>query len=228
VTGLKDLERISGQKGDKMTLKERILSFQMEVQKKDGSTGQTQIFKAIDQNKHGAGYIFTFHPDAKEIAQEYFAGLNLFLQTGLTEEELTKYFIPEEIRRGKNLRWKIEGKRVISADDLEVERLLALDEDMIIMEGYQLSASDERDLPRQDKMDDETIYTTNETANKRRQIDADRGDHRAHMLWKSILATNSAVIPLCYSTMSQSDEATTWQAHQITSQLPDKTLLTSW
>jgi hypothetical protein len=75
------------------------------LHKKDGSTGQTQIFKAIDQNKRGApGYIFTFHPDAKEIAQEYIAGLYLFLQTGLTEEELTKYFIPDEIRGGKNLR----------------------------------------------------------------------------------------------------------------------------
>jgi hypothetical protein len=93
VTGLKDLERISGKKGDKMTLKERILvSFQMEVQKKDGSASQTQIFKAIDQNKCGAGYIFTFHPDTKEIAQEYIAGLYLFPQTGLTEEELTKYY----------------------------------------------------------------------------------------------------------------------------------------
>jgi hypothetical protein len=37
---------------------------------------------------------------------------------------------------------------VISADDLEVERLSAVDEDMIIMEGYQLLASDERDPPR--------------------------------------------------------------------------------
>jgi hypothetical protein len=41
VTGLKDLERISGKKGGKMTLKERISSFQVEVHKKDGSTGQT-------------------------------------------------------------------------------------------------------------------------------------------------------------------------------------------
>jgi hypothetical protein len=94
----------------------------MEVRKKDGSTGPTQIFKAIDQNKQGAGYIFTFHPDAKEIAQEYIAGLYLFIQTGLTEEDLSKYFVPEENRRGKNLWWKIEGKRVISSDDLEVER----------------------------------------------------------------------------------------------------------
>jgi hypothetical protein len=94
---MEDLERISGKQGDKMTLKEQILSFQMEARKKDGSTGHTQIFKAIDQNKHGAGYIFTFHPDAKEIAQEYIAGLYLFLQTGLTEEDLSKYFIPEEI-----------------------------------------------------------------------------------------------------------------------------------
>jgi hypothetical protein len=53
-----------------MTLKERILSFKMEVQKKDGSTGKMQVFKAIDQNKRGEGYIFTFHPDAKDTAQE--------------------------------------------------------------------------------------------------------------------------------------------------------------
>jgi hypothetical protein len=168
VTGITDLERISGKQGDKMTLKERILSFQMEVRNKDRSTGHTQIFKAIDQNKRGAGYIFTFHPDAKEIAQEYIAGLYLFLQTGLTEEDLSKYFVPEEIRRGKNPRWKIEGKRVISADDLEVERISALDEDMRIMEeDYPLSGSNERDPPRllRDKMDGETISTMNETAN---------------------------------------------------------------
>jgi hypothetical protein len=43
-----------------------------------------------------------------------------------------------------------EGKLVISADDLEVERLSALDEQdmMIITEGYQFSSSDERDPPR--------------------------------------------------------------------------------
>jgi hypothetical protein len=41
VTGITDLERISGKQGDKMTLKERILSLQMEVRKKDGSTGHT-------------------------------------------------------------------------------------------------------------------------------------------------------------------------------------------
>jgi hypothetical protein len=105
--------------------------------------------------------------------------LYLFLQTGLTEEDLSKYFVPEEIQRGKNLRWKIEGKRVISADDLEVERISALDEDMRIMEeDYPLSGSNERDPPRllRDKIDDETISTMNETANKRRRIDADRGD----------------------------------------------------
>jgi hypothetical protein len=79
VTGITVLERISEKQGDKMTPKERILSFQMVVRKKDGSTGHTQIFKAINQNKRGAGYIFTFHPDAKEIAQEHIAGLYLLL-----------------------------------------------------------------------------------------------------------------------------------------------------
>jgi hypothetical protein len=79
VTGIAGLERASGKTGDKMTLKERILSFQMEVQKKDGSKGHTQVFKAIDRNQGGKGYIFTFHPDAKEIAQEHIAGLYLFL-----------------------------------------------------------------------------------------------------------------------------------------------------
>jgi hypothetical protein len=59
--------------------------------------------------------------------------LYLFLQTGLTGEDLSKYFVPEEIRRGKSLRWRIEGKRVISADNLEVERISALDEDMRIL-----------------------------------------------------------------------------------------------
>jgi hypothetical protein len=39
----------SGKTGDKMTLNERILLFKMDIQKKDGSTGQTQVFKAIDQ-----------------------------------------------------------------------------------------------------------------------------------------------------------------------------------
>jgi hypothetical protein len=36
-----------------------------------------QVFKAIDQNKQGEGYSFTFHPDAKETAQEHIAGLYL-------------------------------------------------------------------------------------------------------------------------------------------------------
>jgi hypothetical protein len=84
-----------------MTLKERILLFKMEVQKKDGSAIETQVFKAIDQNKRGKGYIFTFHPDAKETAQEHIAGMYLFLQKDLTKEELAKYFAPEEIRRGQ-------------------------------------------------------------------------------------------------------------------------------
>jgi hypothetical protein len=68
---------------------------------------------------------------------------------------------------------------VISADDLEVERISALDEDMRIMEEDQpLPGSNERDPLRLllDKMDDETISTMNETANKRIRIDADRGD----------------------------------------------------
>jgi hypothetical protein len=44
--------------------------------------------------------IFTFPPDAKETAQEHIAGLYLFLQKDLTEEDLSKYFVPEEIQRG--------------------------------------------------------------------------------------------------------------------------------
>jgi hypothetical protein len=66
VTGFQCLETKSGKTGDKMTLNEIILSFKVEVQKKDGSTGKMQVFKAIDQNKQGEGYIFTFYPDIKE------------------------------------------------------------------------------------------------------------------------------------------------------------------
>jgi hypothetical protein len=119
-----------------MTLKERILLFKMEVQKKDGSAIETQVFKAIDQNKRGKGYIFTFHPDAKETAQEHIAGMYLFLQKDLTKEELAKYFAPEEIRRGQKLVWKAEGQRVASEDDQEIESIEALDEHMKIMDTW--------------------------------------------------------------------------------------------
>jgi hypothetical protein len=192
----------------------------MEVWKKDGSTGHTQIFKAIDQNKRGAGYFFTFHPDAKEIAQEYIAGLYLFLQTGLTEEELSKYFVPEEIQRGKNLWWRIEGKRVISADDLEVERISALDEDMRIMEeGYHLLVPSERDPPRLlwDKMDDETISTMNETANKCRRIDADRGDYNGPPSKIAIDGGNSSE----GSSVSSMSSTTRRTISQLTAQVKD-------
>jgi hypothetical protein len=47
VTGLQCLEMKLGKTGDKMTQKERILWFQMEVQKKDGSTVKTQVFKGL-------------------------------------------------------------------------------------------------------------------------------------------------------------------------------------
>jgi hypothetical protein len=224
VTGITDLERISGKQGDKMTLKERILSFQMEVRKKDGSTGHTQIFKAIDQNKRGAGYIFTFHPDAKEIAQEHIAGLYLFLQTGLTEEDLSKYFIPEEIRRGKSLRWRIEGKRVISADDLEIERISALDEDMrILEEDTPLSRSNEGDPPRllRDKMDDETISTMNETANKRRRIDTDRGNRRGPPSKLALDEGNSSEGSSVSSMSSRTRRTTDTKISQLTAQLQD-------
>jgi hypothetical protein len=129
--------------------------------------------------------------------------LYLFLQTGLTEEDLSKYFIPEEIRRGKSLRWRIEGKRVISADDLEVERISALDEDMrILAEDTPLLRSNEGDPPRllRDKMDDETISTMNETANKRRRIDTDRGNRRGpHQNLHSMkgIAQKDHLFPVC-------------------------------
>jgi hypothetical protein len=207
-----------------MRLKEIILSFQMEVRKKDGSTGHTQIFKAIDQNKRGAGYIFSFHPNAKEIAQEYITGLYLFLQTGLTQEELSKYFVPEEIRRGKNLRWKIEGKTVISAEDLEVERISALDEDMRIMEeDYPLSGSNERDPPRllRDKMDDETISTMNETANKCRRIDVDRGDRNGPPSKLPIDGGNSSEGSSVSSMSSRTRRTTDTKISQLMAQVKD-------
>jgi hypothetical protein len=90
VTGFQCLETKSGKTGDKMTLNEIILSFKVEVQKKDGSTGKMQVFKAIDQNKQGEGYIFTFYPDIKETTQEHIAGLYLFLKEDLKQEDLAK------------------------------------------------------------------------------------------------------------------------------------------
>jgi hypothetical protein len=49
-----------------------------------------QVFKAIDQNKQGEGYIFMFYPDIKETTQEHIAGLYLFLQEDLKQEDLAK------------------------------------------------------------------------------------------------------------------------------------------
>jgi hypothetical protein len=68
----------------------------------------------------------------------------------------------------------VKGKSVVSADDLEIECIVDLDEDMRIIDRTQTHETAEGDPPRLmgDKMDYNTISTMNEVTNKRRQIDA--------------------------------------------------------
>jgi hypothetical protein len=130
-----------------------------------------QTFKAIDQNKQGVGYIFTFHPDTLETAQDRTSW------TASIPTERPKRRGSGQIsscsKRQTKLLWKVKGKSVVSVDDLEIECITDLDEDKRIMDRNQQCETAESDPPRlmRDKMDDETISTMNGLINKHRHLD---------------------------------------------------------
>jgi hypothetical protein len=88
-------------------------------------------------------------------------------------------------------------------------------------EGYQLSVSNERDPPRllRDKMDDETISTMNETANKCRQIDADRRDHNGPPSKLAIDGGNSSEGSSVSSMSSRTRRTTDTKISHLTAQV---------
>jgi hypothetical protein len=155
-----------------MTLKERILSFKMEVQKKDGSAIETQVFKAIDRNKQGQGYLHVSRRRQRNCTKAYCTTVPLPTER-FDESAIGQVLCTRGTRRGQKLVWKVKGKRVVSEDDLEIERIAAMHVDMKIMDTNQPQATVEGDPPRlmQDKIDDKKISTMNETTNKHRRID---------------------------------------------------------
>jgi hypothetical protein len=90
-------------------------------------------------------------------------------------------------------------------------------------EGYPPSVSNEKDPPRllRDKMDDETKSTMNETANKRRQIDADRGDRNGPPSKLAINGGNSSKGSSVSSMSSKTRRTTDTKISQLTAQMKD-------
>jgi hypothetical protein len=175
---LNGIHNIDIKKGkDEKSLRARILGLKMTITKKDGSETETQIFKAISENKRqGDGYLLTYHPDAEPLAQEKTKGLYLILKEELNEEELAVYFSPEEILKGQKLKWK-DGKvgtTVTSEEDEEMQALDALDEDMKFTATIPATNSGSENKPirlTRDRMDDDTISTLDEgSASKRRKL----------------------------------------------------------
>jgi hypothetical protein len=175
VNGIQNIDVKKGK--DKKSLRARILSLKMPITKKDGTETETQIFKAINENKRqGGGYLFTYHPDAESLAQEKTKGLYLILQEELNEEDLAMYFTYEEIVKGKKLKWKDGevGTTVTSEEDEEMQAIEEMDEDMRITAATPTVSTSSTDQPvriTRDRMDDDTISTMDTgSATKRKQL----------------------------------------------------------
>jgi len=80
------------------------------------------------------GYIFRFHPDCGQNAQEMAAGLLVFLKGiwgGLIDvEKFNKFFSASALERAKEAWWDLVDHCVITKADRELELLMMVDKDM--------------------------------------------------------------------------------------------------
>jgi len=114
------------------TLRSSLCSILMNIPDPDDMT--VKLFHSVNCMFKQDGYIFCFHPDQAQTAQEIVAGLLVFLKgiwSGLMDvEKFNKFFSATALDRAKEAWWDPTDRCVITKADRELELLMTVDKDM--------------------------------------------------------------------------------------------------